>query len=339
MIVLGIETSCDETGLGLYDAAAGELIGEALHSQVDLHRVFGGVVPELAARDHVRRLPGLTRVLLEEAGVTLDDLGGIAYTRGPGLLPALRVGAMFARTLAAVNDLPALGVHHLEGHLLSPMLQPQRRIEFPLLVLLVSGGHTQLIRAQSPGRYTLLGESRDDAVGEAFDKTAQLLDLPYPGGPELARLAEDGDPGRFALPKPMPQGLEFSFSGLKTSVRTLLQRLGEGALERQTRADIAASFERTVVDLLVHKCRSALVHTGDERLLISGGVSANKTLRADLEKLPVDVILAEPRHCTDNGAMIALAGALRLSAGECEDRTSPPPVVPRWPLEELDGIG
>lgn len=343
MRVLGIETSCDETGLAIYDTDRG-LLAQRLHSQVELHAAYGGVVPELASRDHIRRLLPLLDATLVDAGLARSDLGGIAYTAGPGLMGALMVGALFGRTLAFALGIPALGVHHMEGHLLAPMLEPDPP-RYPFVALLVSGGHTQLVDVAAPGQYTLLGESVDDAAGEAFDKTAKLLGLPYPGGPHLARLAESGNPDRFRFPRPMTDrpGLDFSFSGLKTRVLTEVQRQqaataeADGGLDEQTRADIARAFEEAVVDTLVIKCTRALEATGRSELVIAGGVSANRRLRARLETALAErgarVCHARPELCTDNGAMIAYAGARRLIAGAADDL--PIRARPRWPLDSL----
>ncbi|TVS15377.1 MAG: tRNA (adenosine(37)-N6)-threonylcarbamoyltransferase complex transferase subunit TsaD [Gammaproteobacteria bacterium] len=339
MRVLGIETSCDETGLAIYDTQAG-LLAEALHSQVDLHAAYGGVVPELASRDHIRRLLPLLEQVLAEAKLDRRDLDGIAYTAGPGLAGALMVGAAFGRSLAWALGIPALGVHHMEGHLLAPMLEPEPPA-FPFIALLVSGGHTQLVDVTGVGCYRMLGESLDDAAGEAFDKTAKLLGLPYPGGPELARLAESGDPTRFRFPRPMTDrpGLDFSFSGLKTRVLTEVQKFGE-TMDAATRADIARGFEEAVVETLAIKCERALQEHGRTRLVIAGGVSANKRLRKDLEtrlkKIGAGVFYARPALCTDNGAMIAYAGACRLAAGEQSDLDIG--TRARWPLDSLPAI-
>ena len=340
MIVLGIETSCDETGIGLYCSERG-LLADGLYSQVGIHARYGGVIPELASRDHVRKTLPLIREVLAEAGLSLSEIGGIAYTAGPGLVGALLVGASIGRSLAAGLDVPALGVHHMEGHLLAPLLEGSG-LQFPFLALLVSGGHSQLVRAEGIGRYQMLGESLDDAAGEAFDKVAKMLGLPYPGGPHLARLAEQGDPDRFHFPRPMTKrpGLEFSFSGLKTFVRTVIaeQRETDGELSDQTRADIARAFEEAMVDTLAIKCRRAIRQTGLESLVIAGGVSANKRLREELEKrLGADTVhYAAPRYCTDNGAMIAYAGCRRLLAGERDGLEIQ--VRPRWPLASLSAI-
>jgi N6-L-threonylcarbamoyladenine synthase len=316
MRVLGIESSCDETAVAVYDAARG-LLSHRLHSQIAMHQAYGGVVPELASRDHVRRLLPLVREALAAAGSSQADLDAIAYTAGPGLIGALLVGAGFATALALSWGKPALGIHHLEGHLLAPLLEPDPPA-FPFLALLVSGGHTQLVDVASLGRYRILGETLDDAAGEAFDKTAKLLGLPYPGGAALAALAEQGISGRFQFPRPMLDrpGLDFSFSGLKTAA---LVALRGRALDQEVRADVARGFQEAVVDTLAEKCRRALRQTGHERLVIAGGVGANKALRARLREI-VDACGARlyfprPEFCTDNGAMIALAGCKRLAAG------------------------
>ena len=334
MLVLGIETSCDETGVALYDTAEG-LLAEALHSQVDLHAVYGGVVPELASRDHVRRLVPLTREALQRAGKRREDIDLIAYTEGPGLAGALLVGASVAAGLALALGKPAVGIHHLEGHLLSPLLADPRPA-FPFAALLVSGGHTQLMRVDSVGQYALLGETVDDAAGEAFDKTATLLGLGYPGGPALARLAADGDEKRFDLPRPLLHSgnLDFSFSGLKTAVLTRLRALGD--IDERARADFAASFQAAVVDVLVAKCLQALSQEGLERLVVAGGVGANRNLRERLERelraVGGQVYFPPPALCTDNGAMIAFAAALKYPEGTAGE--SGFPVRPRWDLAE-----
>jgi N6-L-threonylcarbamoyladenine synthase len=331
MRVLGIETSCDETGVAVYDTEAG-LRAHALYSQAGLHADYGGVVPELASRDHVRRLLPLMEDVIAEAGLGRTGIDAVAYTQGPGLVGALLVGAAVAQGYAWARTLPVLGVHHMEAHLLAPMLEPDPPA-FPFVALLVSGGHTQLVAVDGPGDYRMLGESVDDAAGEAFDKTAQLLGLGYPGGPALAELAGKGDPERFRFPRPMTgrPGLDFSFSGLKTAVRQALATAGD---EPGVRADIARGFEEAVVETLVIKCRRALEETGCNRLVVAGGVGANRRLRECLARLP-DVALHFPRFefCTDNGAMIAYAGACRLAAGE----TSPRRVAarPRWSLAGL----
>ncbi|WP_374323000.1 tRNA (adenosine(37)-N6)-threonylcarbamoyltransferase complex transferase subunit TsaD [Aquipseudomonas alcaligenes] len=338
MLVLGLETSCDETGVALYDSERG-LLADALFSQIDLHRVYGGVVPELASRDHVKRMLPLIRQVLAEAGCEAADIQAIAYTAGPGLVGALLVGASCAQALAFAWGVPAVGVHHMEGHLLAPMLEEQPP-QFPFVALLVSGGHTQLVRVDGIGRYELLGESIDDAAGEAFDKTAKLMGLPYPGGPEIARLAEQGVAGRFKFPRPMTDrpGLEFSFSGLKTAALNAWQQCQQaGDLSEQTRCDIARSFQEAVVDTLTIKCQRALKQTGLSSLVIAGGVSANQALRQSLEQmlagLKGQVFYARPRFCTDNGAMIAYAGCQRLLAGQHEGLAIS--VQARWPMDSL----
>ncbi len=345
MKVLGIESSCDETGVAVYDTAlpgAAGLRAHAVYSQIALHAEYGGVVPELASRDHVRKLLPLIRQTLGDAGLSVSDLDGVAYTAGPGLVGALLVGAGVARSLAWALDLPAIGVHHMEGHLLAPMLEEQPPA-FPFVALLVSGGHTQLVRVDGIGRYQLLGESLDDAAGEAFDKTAKLMGLRYPGGPEIARLAESGTPGRFTFPRPMTDrpGLDFSFSGLKTfTLNTWQQCRDAGDASEQTRADIARAFQDAVVDTLTIKCKRALKQTGLNSLVIAGGVSANAALRQSLEHmlggLKGRVFYARPRFCTDNGAMIAYAGCQRLLAGQHEGPEIR--VQARWPMEQLPAI-
>ena len=338
MRVLGIETSCDETGVALYDSRDG-LLAHALHSQVRLHAAYGGVVPELASRDHVRKLLPLIRRVLADAGLGAEDVDGIAYTAGPGLIGALLVGAGLGRALAWAWNVPALGIHHLEGHLLAPMLEPDPP-GFPFVALLVSGGHTQLVAVDGVGAYRLLGDTLDDAAGEAFDKTAKILGLPYPGGPELARLAETGDPGRFRFPRPMTDrpGLEFSFSGLKTFARNCV--LEHQPLDEATRAAIARAFEEAVVDTLVIKCRRALRQTGTRRLVLAGGVSANRRLRQGMAAMAakegVRLHYPRPEFCTDNGAMIAYAGWLRLQAGAREPLEIG--ARARWPLTDLQPI-
>lgn len=325
MLILGIETSCDDTGVALYDSAAGKLVAHAVHSQA-LHEAYGGVVPELASRDHIRRLAPLTRKV---AGNSLTSIDGIGYTEGPGLAGALLVGASFAHGLALSLGVPAIGIHHLEGHLLSPLLSA-RRPQFPYLALLVSGGHTQLMRVDGVGRYALLGDTQDDAAGEAFDKTAQLLGLGYPGGPALSALAERGAPGRYRLPRPMiGGGLDFSFSGLKTAVLTLLRG------ESPQPADLARAFVDAIVEVLVVKCARALETTGLTQLVVAGGVGANRQLRAALDaeaaRRGFDVFYPEPELCTDNGAMIAFAAARRLQAHP-PLRAASFTVKPRWDL-------
>ena len=341
MRVLGLETSCDETGVALYDSERG-LLADALFSQIDLHRMYGGVVPELASRDHVRRAVPLIRQVLAEAGCSLQDVDALAYTAGPGLVGALLVGACTAQAMSTALGIPAVGVHHMEGHLLAPMLE-ENPPAFPFVALLVSGGHTQLVRVDGIGRYQLLGESLDDAAGEAFDKTAKLLGLDYPGGPEIARLAEQGTAGRFIFPRPMTDrpGLDFSFSGLKTfTLNTWQQCQAAGDASEQTRADIAYAFQQAVVETLVIKCRRALKDTQLKQLVIAGGVSANLQLReqlgAMLSKLGGQVFYARPRFCTDNGAMIAYAGCQRLLAGQ---QDGPQVAVhARWPMEQLPAV-
>jgi len=337
MLVLGIETSCDETGVALYESGSKMLLAEALYSQIKLHAEYGGVVPELASRDHIHKLLPLIDVTLKQGAVSLKDLDGIAYTAGPGLLGALMVGAAVAKSLALAVNIPAIGVHHMEGHLLAPMLEPLAP-EFPFVALLVSGGHTQLIKVEGLGMYELLGDTLDDAAGEAFDKTAKLLGLPYPGGKALAELAATGRP-RFALPFPLKRqdNLDFSFSGLKTAVRLLVaqERGSQLALTRETAADIAASFEQVMVQSLSRKAVKALRLTGLTRLVVSGGVSANQHLRATLQASAstegFQVFYPRLQYCTDNGAMIALAGALRLEWGLSDADTSINTRA-RWPL-------
>ena len=336
MLILGIETSCDETGLALYDTNAGRLLAHAVHSQIAMHEAYGGVVPELASRDHIRRLVPLSRQVLASAGRKIGDIGAIAYTEGPGLAGALLAGGAFAQSLAQALGIPAIGIHHLEGHLLSPLLG-ERAPRFPFVALLVSGGHTQLMRVAEVGRYELLGETLDDAAGEAFDKTAQLLELGYPGGLALSLLAESGTPGRCTLPRPMIASgdLEFSFSGLKTAVLTLLKK--ETQLKKE---DLAREFVDAVVEVLVAKCALAMEKTGMTQLVVAGGVGANKQLRAALDaraaKAGFEVFYPEAELCTDNGAMIAFAAALRLEAG----KTTPTQdhafsARPRWDLASL----
>jgi len=337
MKVLGIETSCDETGVAVYDTQAG-LRAHALYSQVELHAEYGGVVPELASRDHIRKLLPLVRQTLAEAGLGIADLNGVAYTAGPGLVGALMVGAAAGRALAWALDLPAIGVHHMEGHLLAPLLE-DTTLAPPFVALLVSGGHTQLVFVEGIGRYHLLGDTLDDAAGEAFDKTAKLMGLPYPGGPELARLAESGRPGLFKFSRPMTDrpGLEFSFSGLKTQVMLAWKASDQSD---QTRADIALAFEDAVVETLAIKCARALDQCAAKTLIVAGGVGANVRLRERLERMAgkrgARVCFPRPEFCTDNGAMIAFAGALRLLAGQRENATVS--VFPRWDMASLPAV-
>ena len=341
MLVLGLETSCDETGVALYDSERG-LLADALFSQIDLHRAYGGVVPELASRDHVKRMLPLIRQVLAEADCVPTEIDAIAYTAGPGLVGALLVGASCAQALAFAWGIPALGVHHMEGHLLAPMLEPQPP-EFPFVALLVSGGHTQLVQVDGIGQYTLLGETLDDAAGEAFDKTAKMMGLNYPGGPEIARLAEQGVAGRFVFPRPMCDrpGLDFSFSGLKTfALNTWQQCVSAGDDSEQARCDISLAFQQAVVETLTIKCKRSLKQAGMKRLVIAGGVSANKALRSSLEKMlgdmKGDVFYARPEFCTDNGAMIAFAGCQRLQVGQQESLAIS--VQARWPMEQLTAL-
>jgi len=333
--VLGIETSCDETGVAIYDGQLG-LLGERLHSQIALHAEYGGVVPELASRDHVRKLAPLTRELLAECALSFADLDGIAYTAGPGLAGALMVGAAFARSLAFGLQIPAVGVHHMEAHLLAPMLEADPPA-LPFVALLVSGGHTQLVNVARAGSYEVMGESIDDAAGEAFDKVANMLSLSYPGGPAVAALAAQGRVGRFDFPRPMTDrpGLDFSFSGLKTSVLTRLAKVRGD--DPQVAADIACGFQEAVVDTIVIKCRRAIEAAGVETLVVAGGVAANLRLREVLGDWARDngisLHFPAPQLCTDNGAMIAYAGWRRLALGERLDLGFP--VQPRWSLESL----
>jgi N6-L-threonylcarbamoyladenine synthase len=337
MLVLGLESSCDETGVALFDTDRG-LLGHALHSQVGLHAEYGGVVPELASRDHVRKLLPLLQRVLAESGVERNAIEAVAYTAGPGLVGALMVGAGVGRSLAWSLGVPALGVHHMEGHLLAPMLETPAP-EFPFVALLVSGGHSMLVRVDGIGGYRILGDTLDDAAGEAFDKTAKLLGLEYPGGPRLAKLAEQGDASRFRFPRPMTDrpGLDFSFSGLKTYALTTVREAGDDA---QTQADIARAFEDAVVDTMVIKCRRALEQTGIDRLVVAGGVGANRALREGLRTMAeargAEVFYPRLEFCTDNGAMIAYAGACRLHAGQHDGLEVG--VRPRWSLEELEPL-
>lgn len=339
MRILGIETSCDETGVAIYDEQRG-LVANQLYSQIEMHADYGGVVPELASRDHIRKTLPLIQEALKEANLSSSDIDGIAYTAGPGLVGALLVGSTIARSLAYSWNIPALGVHHMEGHLLAPMLE-ERAPEFPFVALLISGGHTQLVKVDGIGKYELLGESIDDAAGEAFDKTGKLLGLDYPAGVAMSKLAESGTPNRFKFPRPMTDrpGLDFSFSGLKTfAANTIKKNLNEnGELNKQTRCDIAYAFQQAVVDTILIKCKRALEQTGYKRLVVAGGVSANKQLRTELAKmmknLKGEVYYPRPQFCTDNGAMIAYTGFLRLKNGECTDLSVS--VKPRWAMTEL----
>ena len=335
MRVLGIETSCDETGIAIYDDRSG-LVADLLFSQIKLHATYGGVVPELASRDHIRKTLPMINEAMEQSGSSPSDIDAIAYTAGPGLVGALMVGASIAKALALAWDVPAIGIHHMEGHLLAPMLGDPKP-EYPFIALLVSGGHTQLMSCESFGRYTLLGESLDDAAGEAFDKVAKMLGLGYPGGPEIARLAESGTPNRFEFPRPMTDrpGLDFSFSGLKTFTLNTLKSLDP--VTDQDRADIAWAFQEAVVDTIKIKCRRTFEATGLSSLIIAGGVSANTRLRESLaqltDQLGCKIWYPPLKLCTDNGAMIAYAGYERLRNGYTEDLAIN--VRPRWPMTEL----
>lgn len=352
MRILGIETSCDETGIAIYDDGQGDLpegiVAHRLYSQIAVHADYGGVVPELASRDHVRKTIPLIKEVLKEANLTPADLDGVAYTAGPGLVGALLVGCSIGRSLAYGWDLPAVPVHHMEGHLLAPMLE-ENVPDFPFVALLVSGGHTMLVRVDGIGQYELLGESVDDAAGEAFDKTAKLLGLDYPGGPALSKMAEQGTKGRFKMPRPMTDrpGLDFSFSGLKTAAGTIIRKeieiqkaQGNEGMDEQTHADVAYAFQEAVVDTLAIKCRRALQQCELKRLVIAGGVSANSSLREKLaqitKKLGGEVFYPRPEFCTDNGAMIAYAGLQRLKAGTDADLTFK--ASPRWPLDTLTAV-
>jgi N6-L-threonylcarbamoyladenine synthase len=340
MRVLGIETSCDETGVAVYDSERG-LLADVIYSQIELHQQYGGVVPELASRDHIRKSLPLIRQVLAEADTAPEEVDGVAFTAGPGLIGALMVGACIGRSLAYAWDVPAIGVHHMEAHLLAPMLEDNPP-QLPFVALLVSGGHTQLVRVDGIGAYTLLGESLDDAAGEAFDKCAKMLGLPYPGGPHLAQLAEQGQQ-RFKFPRPMMNrpGLDFSFSGLKTAVSLAIRDNTHGGVITDTaRADIAASFQHAVVATLTGKSVRALRETGLKTLVMAGGVSANSELRTTLERelrtIGAEVFYARPRFCTDNGAMIAYAGCQRLLAGAREEL--PLKVRARWPMTDLPAV-
>lgn len=342
MIILGFESSCDETGVAAVCTERG-LLAHALHTQIAMHQEYGGVVPELASRDHIRRVVPLTRQVLGEAGLSLSDVDAVAYTAGPGLAGALLVGASVAQSLAWSLGLPAIGIHHLEGHLLSPLLADPRP-EFPFVALLVSGGHTQLMRVDGVGRYTLLGETMDDAAGEAFDKSAKLLGLGYPGGPALSKLAEQGDETRFDLPRPMLHSgdLDFSFSGLKTAVLTRVKAAEKaGGLDAQSRADLAAATQAAIVDVLAAKAVRALKQTGLRRLVVAGGVGANSRLRAhlarELPRMKAQAYFPPLALCTDNGAMIAFAAAERVRHGLAvlESGSHAFTVRPRWDLAEI----
>lgn len=345
MKVLGLETSCDETGLAIFDSeqinsSNQGLLGQVLYSQIELHALYGGVVPELASRDHIRKLVPLFDQLLEQCNISKDEIDAIAYTKGPGLIGALMTGALFGRSLAYGLDIPAIGIHHMEGHLLAPLMGANPP-DFPFVSLLVSGGHTLLIAARGVGEYEILGESIDDAAGECFDKAAKMLGLAYPGGPNIAKLAETGDANAYSLPRPMlHRGLDFSFSGMKTAVHNLIKDTPGSASDPRVRADIAASFQHAVVDTLVKKCVKALKQADMSRLVIAGGVSANSHLRTTLEtelaKINATVHYAPPALCTDNGAMIAYAGYQRLQAGQADDLAVS--CVPRWPMTELPAL-
>lgn len=334
MRVLGIETSCDETGIAIYDTEAG-LLSHVLHSQIPVHAEYGGVVPELASRDHIRKLIPLVNEVLQQANCTRGDIDGIAFTQGPGLVGALLVGATFARTLAFAWQCPSVGVHHMEAHLLAPMLEASPP-EFPFVALIVSGGHTLLVNVADLGQYTLLGETIDDACGEAFDKTAKMMGLAYPGGPEIAALAEIGDPNKYTFPRPMVDrpGMDFSFSGLKTFA---LNTWEASEQDDAARADIARAFQDAAVDTLAIKCKRALKSAAMNRLVIAGGVGANKSLRKTLSDMMTslggEVYYPRPEFCTDNGAMVAYAGAMRLARGERADQAIT--VKARWPLSDL----
>ncbi|PCK31532.1 tRNA (adenosine(37)-N6)-threonylcarbamoyltransferase complex transferase subunit TsaD [Pseudoalteromonas piscicida] len=337
MRILGIESSCDETGIAIYDDEQG-LLAHQLYSQVKVHADYGGVVPELASRDHVRKTIPLIEAAFAEAGCGPDDLDGIAYTAGPGLVGALLVGTSIGRSLAFGWGIPAVAVHHMEGHLLAPMLEDDKP-EFPFVALLVSGGHTMMVKVSGIGEYEVLGESVDDAAGEAFDKTAKLLGLDYPGGPMLAKMATHGQPGRFTFPKPMTDrpGLDFSFSGLKTAAANTIRKEGD---DEQTKADIAHAFQSAVVETLAIKCKRALKETGIKSLVIAGGVSANTELRQKLERMMQGmkgrVYYPRTEFCTDNGAMIAYAGMQRLKAGQYAPLDMK--TKPRWPLDSLEKV-
>ncbi len=339
MITLGIETSCDETGIALYDSNKG-LLAEALYSQIELHAEYGGVVPELASRDHIRRVIPLIDEVIQQAGISFNKIDGIAYTAGPGLMGALLVGAAIGRTLAWTWKIPSIAVNHMEGHLLAPMVEgaglDADKPKFPFLALLVSGGHTLLVDVQQQGSYQILGESLDDAVGEAFDKTAKMLGLGYPGGPAISALAEQGDSSAYQFPRPMTNrpGLDMSFSGLKTFVLNTWMASDKSEM---TKANIAAAFQDAVASTLLIKCKRALKQTGHKQLVIAGGVSANKQLRSKLQSFTdqekLQLFYPDLKYCTDNGVMIAYAGNLRLAAGECDNEGFQP--KPRWSIDTL----
>ncbi|VXB04538.1 O-sialoglycoprotein endopeptidase [Enhydrobacter sp. 8BJ] len=348
MRVLGLETSCDETGLAIFDSDQRHqpnqgLVGQVLYSQIALHATYGGVVPELASRDHIRKLVPLLQQLLDDCQLNKTDIDAIAFTKGPGLVGALMTGALFGRSLAMALNIPAIGVHHMEGHLLAPLLGVNPP-DFPFIALLVSGGHTMLVAVKGIGQYEILGESIDDAAGECFDKAAKMLELPYPGGPNIARLAQTGNPLAYELPRPMlSKGLDFSFSGMKTAVHNLIKDHptdSHNPEHAQTRADIAASFQYAMVDTLVKKCVKALQQTGMKRLVIAGGVSANQQLRESLAealaKINATVHYAPPALCTDNGAMIAFAGWQRLNAGQQDELAVS--CLPRWDMTTLPAV-
>lgn len=345
MKVLGLETSCDETGLAIFDSEQMSkphhgLLGQVLYSQVELHAIYGGVVPELASRDHIRKLVPLLNELLAHCELNKSDIDAVAFTKGPGLIGALMTGALFGRSLAYGLGVPAIGVHHMEGHLLAPLIA-NPNLNFPFVCLLVSGGHTQLLAAHGLGKYELLGESIDDAAGECFDKTAKMLGLPYPGGPNIAKLANNGNRHAYDLPRPMQhKGLDFSFSGMKTAVHNLIKDTKGANHDCKVRADIAASFEQAMVDTLTQKCVKALKQTGLTHLVIAGGVSANTYLQEQLtkalNKINAQVHYAPPALCTDNGAMIAYAGYKRLQAGQQDGLAVS--CVPRWPISDLPSV-
>lgn len=332
MRVLGIETSCDETGIAVYETDRG-IVAENIYSQVELHATYGGVVPELASRDHIQKTLPLINQTLDEDGLSYDDLDGVAFTAGPGLAPALMVGATLGRSLAWALNLPAVAVHHMEAHLLAALLAP-RKPRFPFVALLVSGGHTMLVNVSTAGQYEILGESLDDAAGEAFDKTAKLLGLAYPGGPEIARIAKHGEPDAFSFPRPMTDrpGLDFSFSGLKTAVQTVVSN--QKNLNEQTRANIALAFEEAAVDTLYIKCKRALEATESNQLVLAGGVAANSRLRQRIDELDGDAFYPSMSLCTDNGAMIAFAGHERLKSGSTADLAIE--CRARWPIDAID---